>query len=140
MTKPDDRADRLRVAAAHALGDVRVGGDRGDHPGQLVAVAHRAEALALDDRGRLAALGDQAVEHLARGPGVDRAGLHEADERRDAAGRDARAVGVGAAAQVGDPVGDRARLGAASPPAAASKKSPHAGPKANSRAVSAGRP
>src|SRR3954463_10431270 len=54
----DDRPDRLLLAGADLLGGVGVGVDRRlDEPLELVAVAHRPQALGLDDRGRLAALG-----------------------------------------------------------------------------------
>src|SRR3954452_16258205 len=76
--RADERADRLRVAAAHALGDVGVRLDHArDDGGELVAVAHRAEALALDDLLGVAAGLDEAVEHLASGPAGHRARLHE---------------------------------------------------------------
>ena len=58
-------ADRLHVAAAQLLGDVGVGLQRGlDDRRELVAAADRAQALGLDDRARVAALGDEPVEHL----------------------------------------------------------------------------
>src|ERR1700679_3891466 len=61
----DDRADRLAVAGADLLGGFRVGLDcRRDDRLQLAAVrGHLGEALALDDRGRVAALGDQGREN-----------------------------------------------------------------------------
>src|SRR3954449_13359453 len=79
--RSDERAHRLGVAAADALDDVLVLGDHlGDDVRQLVAALHRRQALALDDRRRVAALGHQLVEHPAPGAGVDRARLDEADQ------------------------------------------------------------
>ena len=86
----DDRADRLHVAGLDLLGGVGVGGERGldDRVQRVVAAGHRAEALGLDDRGRVAAVGDEPVEHEL---GVaDRHGLRR-DERDELGQRVGRA-------------------------------------------------
>ena len=49
--------------------------------GELVASVDRGEALGLDDRNRVAALGDEAVEHLAGGADADALGGGEPGER-----------------------------------------------------------
>src|SRR5829696_55232 len=68
----DDLADRAAAARPDGLDRVRVGVDRRlDDLGQLIAVAHGAEALGLDDRGRRAAVRDEPVEHGARRGGRD---------------------------------------------------------------------
>src|SRR3954466_3251750 len=78
--RPHQGADRLLVAALDALDDVRVvGQDPGDDAGQLAVVLHRAEPLALDDRGGVAALLHEQVQDRAgvarRGPALpDEAG------------------------------------------------------------------
>src|SRR3954469_8958622 len=98
----DQGAHGLRVAAADALRDVRIVGDHlGDDVGQLIAGLHRGEALALDDRGRVAALGHQAVEHLTAGAGVDGARLDEPDQLRQGVRRHVglRRIGLGADAR-----------------------------------------
>src|SRR4051794_22149141 len=54
--RADEGADRLRVAPAHALGDLGVGVDDAGHDGgELVGVPHRAEPLALDQLLRVPA-------------------------------------------------------------------------------------
>src|SRR3954470_7725713 len=61
----DDDPDRLHVALAQLLDDVGIGVERLLHDRlERVAAADGAEALALDDRPRVAALGHQRVEHL----------------------------------------------------------------------------
>src|SRR4051794_26449024 len=79
--RPDERADRLRVAAAHAVGDVRVLLDHArDDRGELVAIAHGAQALALYDVRGIAAGGDEVVEHLAPRAAGHAARVHEPRE------------------------------------------------------------
>src|SRR3954449_461345 len=73
--RADERAHRLGVAAADALDDVGVVLDHlRDDAGELARVVHRTEILALDDLGRVAAVGDELVEHDTGIAGVDRLG------------------------------------------------------------------
>src|SRR5206468_3016222 len=61
----DDRADRAHVPLAKLLDGRRVARERPvDDRRDLVALAERAEVLGLDDRRGVAAVGDEAVEHL----------------------------------------------------------------------------
>src|SRR3954469_15265375 len=85
----DDHADRLHVAALQLLRHVGVGGQRPlDDGPELVAAADRGEALALDDRRGVAALGRQALEHLTARVVRDLTALDHADERGESAGLD----------------------------------------------------
>ena len=61
---------------------------------ELAGVRHLRQALALDDLGRVATLGDQGGEHLARGAGRHLLGLDHPDERREGLGRDLRGARV----------------------------------------------
>src|SRR3954452_20162345 len=86
-----DLADRAPAAGPDGLDRVRVRVDRrADDPLELVAVAHGAEALRLDDAGRVASLGDERVEHGAGRGGRDLLERDHPDERRERLGRDLR--------------------------------------------------
>ena len=127
---PHDRADRLGVAVAHALGRVRVGRERGRHDTRELAPRRRSRPgprRSTIARG-LSPLGHEPVEHLARGAHAHLLGGHEPDELRERRGRDPRAGRVRAVVEArhelaGDPVGEqlrgRRRIGAAA--SAASK-------------------
>ena len=120
MTWPMITPDRLHVAAAQALGDVGVG--RRARPRrsrrELVAAAERAEALGLDDRaGSPPSATSRSSTCSAGALGDLRLASTSADERGERRGRDLRLRRVGVVAQagdelVGDPVGQRLRLGA----------------------------
>src|SRR3954447_26143034 len=65
--RADERAHRLGVAALDALDDVRVVLDHlRDDAGELAVVLQRSQALAVDDLGRVATLGDELLDHGAR--------------------------------------------------------------------------
>ena len=82
----------------------------GDDRLELAAVAHRRQALALDDLRRVAARRDELVEHAARaGRAVTVRGLRRASTSlASACAASTRPVGVGARAQLGYPVRDAA--------------------------------
>ena len=142
MTRPTIGAHRLRVAAADLLGRRR--GWRRSPPRRSPASSSpppsAAEALALDDRGRVAALGDQHVEDLARRARGDRLVADEPDELRQRLRRDLRRrrvrVRADPRAQLARP-SSRARAGASAVADAPRSSRPSA---ARTRAAGRGRP
>src|SRR3954451_11754329 len=82
--EPDDHADRLHVALAQLLDDVRIGleGPPDDRL-ERVAAPDTAEPPGPDGRARVPALGDEPVEHLLGRVLRHLARGDHADERRE---------------------------------------------------------